>query len=69
MKSARIIGLVEWFRPGERDRVERALGHLQRLGVQHLRTGVSWADWVAPGGKEWYGWLLPRLHAEVELLP
>ena len=68
MKSA-TIGLVEWFRPGERDRVERALGHLQRLGVSHLRTGVSWADWAAPGGQEWYDWLLPRLHDHVELLP
>jgi CDP-paratose 2-epimerase len=69
MKTARTVGLVEWFRPGEHERVERALEHIHRLGVQHLRTGVSWADWVSPGGREWYEWLLPRLEAEVDLLP
>ena len=63
------VGLVEWFEIGEEERVERVLAQLRRLGVEHLRTGVSWADWHAPGGKEWYSWLLPRLAAEVELLP
>jgi CDP-paratose 2-epimerase len=69
MSRRRTVGLVEWFRPGERDRVERAIEHLHRLEVNHLRTGVSWADWAAPGGQEWYDWLLPRLHQEVDLLP
>ena len=69
MNGNKAVGLVEWFRPGEHDRVERALVHLRRLGVTHLRTGVSWADWAAPGGQEWYDWLLPRLHGDVELLP
>jgi CDP-paratose 2-epimerase len=69
MNRASAIGFVEWFRPGETDRVERAITQLHRLGVNHLRTGVSWADWAAPGGAEWYDWLLPRLHDEVEVLP
>jgi CDP-paratose 2-epimerase len=67
--TAKVIGLVEWFRPGEHDRVERGIGHLRTLGVQHVRTGVSWADWAAPGGREWYDWLLPRLAAELTVLP
>jgi CDP-paratose 2-epimerase len=69
MNTRNAIGLAEWFRPGEHDRVERAIEHLHRLGVEHLRTGVSWADWVSPGGREWYQWLLPRLQDEVEVLP
>jgi CDP-paratose 2-epimerase len=30
---------------------------------------VSWADWHTREGQEWYGWLLPRLAAEVRVLP
>jgi len=63
------LGLVEWFEVGEEQRVERVLAQLQRLGVGHFRTGVSWADWHREGGREWYDWLLPRLAEEVELLP
>ena len=63
------LGVLEWFEVGERARVERVVRELQELGVRHLRTGVSWADWYASGGEAWYGWLLPRLAAEFELLP
>lgn len=63
------IGIVEWFRPGEYERVEQVLQDLQALGVQQLRTGVSWADWHTILGQEWYAWLLPRLAQEVEILP
>ncbi len=64
-----LVGIVEWFRPGERARVERVLADLKRLNVTHLRTGVSWADWMTKEGEAWYAWLLPRLAAEVEILP
>ncbi|HKG21313.1 MAG TPA: GDP-mannose 4,6-dehydratase, partial [Blastocatellia bacterium] len=64
-----LIGVYEWFRPGEQERVERVLQDLNSLGITELRTGVSWADWCSPGGEEWYGWLLPRLSAAVEVLP
>ncbi len=63
------LGILEWFRLGEHERVESALTDLKRLGVERLRTGVSWADWMTPGGNEWYGWLMPRLAREVEVLP
>jgi CDP-paratose 2-epimerase len=63
------IGLVEWFRLGEHARVDRAIEHLQRLGVDRLRTGVSWADWASADGPGWYEWLLPRLAEHVEVLP
>jgi CDP-paratose 2-epimerase len=63
------LGLVEWFRPGEHERVEWALERMRALGVARLRTHLSWADWHASGGAEWYDWLFPRLAEQVELLP
>ena len=69
MTPGGVIGLVEWFRPGEYERVDRALEHLARLGIADLRTGISWADWAAPGGPAWYAWLLPRLAGRLHVLP
>ncbi|MCW3054263.1 MAG: NAD-dependent dehydratase [Chthonomonadales bacterium] len=64
------IGVVEWFRVGEYDRVDRVLTDLKTLGMNRLRTGVSWADWHTPSGAEWYRWLLPRLaEAGIDILP
>ncbi|MEO3435197.1 NAD-dependent epimerase/dehydratase family protein [Inquilinus sp. CAU 1745] len=63
------LGVVEWFRPGEHDRVTRCLDHLSDLGVGRLRTHVSWADYHTPEGRGWYDWLLPRLGEAVDLLP
>ncbi len=63
------VGVLEWFEPGEHARVERVVRALRDLGVRHLRTGVSWADYHTEPGREWYDWLLPRLGREFELLP
>jgi CDP-paratose 2-epimerase len=63
------FGVVEWFRPGEQERVERVLSDMNRIGARRLRTGISWADWYTPEGLAWYDWLIPRLALEVELLP
>jgi CDP-paratose 2-epimerase len=63
------VGILEWFRPGEHERVEKVLADLKALGVGDLRTGFSWADWHAKGCEAWYDWLFPRLAREVELLP
>jgi CDP-paratose 2-epimerase len=63
------IGMLEWFRPGEHDRVDRVLDDLQALGVGTLRTGISWADWHTPEGEAWYAWLFPQLSRRVEVLP
>jgi CDP-paratose 2-epimerase len=62
-------GFLEWFRVGERDRVERVLAGLRALGVRHLRTGISWADSHHSAGEEWQAWLLPRLARDLEVLP
>ena len=67
--SRPVLGILEWLRPGEEERVEQLLDDLKAIGVTELRTGISWADWHTVGGEHWYGWLLPRLAAEVNVLP
>jgi len=68
-QSGATIGMLEWFRPGEHERVEQVLADLKTLGIRELRTGVSWADWYTPEGEAWYAWLLPELARHVNLLP
>jgi CDP-paratose 2-epimerase len=63
------IGLAEWFRPGEYERVETVLADALKLGVRDLRIGICWADWYTSGGDGWYAWLLPRLAKDVHVLP
>ncbi|MBD8066115.1 NAD-dependent epimerase/dehydratase family protein [Devosia sp. PTR5] len=63
------FGFVEWFRPGDYERVEEALAGLKSSGARYLRTHVSWAEYLAPGGEAWFDWLLPRVGSQVELLP
>jgi CDP-paratose 2-epimerase len=67
--QAPLIGMVEWFRPGDYERVETVLADLAALGVRELRTGICWADWYSSEGDGWYAWLLPRLAQSVNILP
>ncbi|ABA79691.1 NAD-dependent epimerase/dehydratase family protein [Rhodobacter sphaeroides] len=66
---SRDFGFVEWFRPGDQERVEEALEGLATSGARYLRTHLSWADFVTPGGSDWFDWLIPRLGREIDLLP
>lgn len=66
-KSA--FGFVEWFRPGEYVRTEQVLPEIEASGASWLRTHLSWAEYFAPGGSEWFDWLIPRLAERLELLP
>src|SRR4051794_11066425 len=63
------IGMLEWFRPGEHDRVDRVLDDLNTLGVRELRTAIAWADAWTPEGEAWYAWLFPQLARRVNVLP
>ena len=69
MSTAQPFGVVEWFRPGEHDRVEQVLAELAAAGASHLRTHLSWAEYLAPGGEDWFDWLLPKLGQSIDLLP
>jgi len=68
MKQPR-IGLMEWFRPGDYQRVEDVIAKAKALHITELRTGISWADWHTSEGDGWYAWLLPALAQEFKLLP
>lgn len=63
------LGILEWFRPGEYKEVKEAIADFKKLGISHLRTGISWADWHVEGTEEWYDWLFKELHPHVEILP
>lgn len=41
LKEQPQIGILEWFRPRDFERVEEVLEDLHKLGITHLRTGVS----------------------------
>ena len=62
-----VLGICEWFHFGDYAAVKFARQRLREAGVTHLRTGVSWADWHRPGGRDWHRWLLETL-LEFDLL-
>jgi beta-xylosidase len=47
------MGLCQWFHFGDH-RLAEAVGWLKRLGVKHLRTGLSWADSYRPEALSWF---------------
>jgi beta-xylosidase len=50
---AREMGLMQWFH-FEDPRLDEAVGWMKRLGVRHLRTGLSWADSFRPNALDWF---------------
>jgi beta-xylosidase len=47
------MGICQWFH-FEDPRLDDAVRWLKRLGVRHLRTGLSWADSLRPGAQDWF---------------
>ena len=47
------IGLCQWFH-FEDHRLDDAARWMRRLGVRHLRTGLSWADSFRPNALDWF---------------
>jgi beta-xylosidase len=47
------MGICQWFH-FEDHRLEDAVRWLRRLGVRHLRTGLSWADSYRPNADVWF---------------
>lgn len=47
------LGVCQWFH-FEDPRLDHAVEWLQRFGVRHLRTGLSWADSLRPNAEAWF---------------
>jgi beta-xylosidase len=47
------MGLMQWFHY-EDPRLDDAVAWMKRLGVRHLRTGLSWADSFRPNALDWF---------------
>ncbi|RYG23454.1 beta-xylosidase [bacterium] len=47
------MGICQWFHY-EDHRLDDAVRWLKKLGVKHLRTGLSWADSFRPNALEWF---------------
>jgi beta-xylosidase len=47
------LGICQWFHY-EDHRLDDAVAWLKKLGVRHLRTGLSWADSFRPGAEAWF---------------
>jgi beta-xylosidase len=47
------MGICQWFH-FEDHRLDDAVRWLRRLGVRHLRTGLSWADSFRPSAQQWF---------------
>ena len=61
------LGICQWFHYEDYRSVERAVELMEELGVRHVRTGISWADYHRPRGRQWYDWQMRQL-AGFELL-
>jgi CDP-paratose 2-epimerase len=48
------LGLCQWFHYQASRDLQRVIDLLAELGVKHLRTGISWADYHRTGGPAWY---------------
>ena len=47
------MGLCQWFH-FEDPRLDEAVAWFRRLGVRHVRTGLSWADSFRPDAMRWF---------------
>lgn len=54
------MGLMQWFH-FEDPRLDEAVQWMKRLGVRHLRTGLSWADSFRPGADAWFDRMMAAL--------
>ncbi|HYD84545.1 MAG TPA: hypothetical protein VEA63_10845, partial [Opitutus sp.] len=52
-RHAPAMGLCQWFH-FEDHRLDEAVAWFRRLGVRHVRTGLSWADSFRPNADAWF---------------
>ena len=56
------MGLCQWFH-FEDHRLDDAVGWFRKLGVRHVRTGLSWADSFRPDALRWFDRQMAALDA------
>ncbi len=54
------LGICQWFH-FEDHRLEAAIRRMRELGLTYIRTGLSWADYLRPGGPRWFDRLMDAL--------
>jgi beta-xylosidase len=54
------FGICQWFH-FEDHRLDEAVHWLRKLGVQYLRTGLSWADSLRPNADAWFDRMMSAL--------
>jgi beta-xylosidase len=54
------LGICQWFH-FEDPRLDDAVVRLRRLGVRHVRTGLSWADFFRPDALAWFDRMMSAL--------
>ncbi len=54
------LGLCQWFH-FEDHRLDDAVRLMRDMGVRHLRTGLSWADWTRPNAAAWFDRMVSAL--------
>jgi beta-xylosidase len=54
------MGICQWFHY-EDHRLDTAVDWLKRLGIKHLRTGLSWADFLRPDAEKWFDIMMKKL--------
>lgn len=54
------LGICQWFH-FEDHRLDDAVQWLHRLGVTHVRTGLSWSDSMRPNALRWFDRMMLRL--------
>ena len=64
-----LLGVTEYFPPGQPQRVAAGVKALTSLGLHHVRIEVAWAQWCDKSLREWYRWLVPALARQFTVLP
>jgi hypothetical protein len=55
------FGICQWFQFQDEPTLELAVRWFERLGVQHVRTGLSWAESHQPGADRWFDTVISAL--------
>lgn len=61
------LGVCQWFHFQDYFAVEDVINLARELNLHHLRTGISWADYHRPRGRQWYDFQMEALQ-EFEVL-